>query len=200
MTNAILLRSGVNRKVHALFWSRVERGDSLGLGNFTTSKLEELMTDPDAWIKLLTALKDERSEKERLQAKVENDKSKVIFADSVSVAETVISVADLAKILKGNGIEIGQKRLFERLRHEGFLIRREGTDYNSPTQRSMELGLFKIKETAIARSDGRITISKCSKVTGRGQTYFVEYFLNRKKESQETENATNQRNYRRETP
>ena len=151
---------------------------------FTASTAEKLLNDPDTLITLLNAIREERLAKkglqdqnEQLQDQIESDRPKVLFADSVSVSNTVISIADLAKILKGNGVNIGQKRLFERLREEGFLIKRESTDRNSPTQRSMELGLFRIKETAITRSNGTITISKTAKVTGRGQTYFIEYFL-----------------------
>ena len=143
----------------------------------TTSKLEEIMNDPDSWIKLLTALKEERQEKERLQLQVAQDKPKVVFADAVSVSDGTILIGELAKILKGNGIEIGQNRLFERLRQDGFLIKRKGTDYNAPTQKAMELGLFRVKETAITHSDGHVTISKTTKVTGKGQQYFVNYFL-----------------------
>ena len=143
----------------------------------TTSKLEEIMNDPDSWIRLLTALKEERQEKERLQLQAAQDKPKVVFADAVSVSDGTILIGELAKILKGNGIEIGQNRLFERLRQDGFLIKRKGTDYNAPTQKAMELGLFKVKETAITHSDGHVTISKTTKVTGKGQQYFVNYFL-----------------------
>ncbi len=143
----------------------------------TTEKLEEIMNDPDAWIKVLTALKEERQAKEHLQLQAEADKPKVVFADAVSVSDGTILIGELAKILKGNGIEIGQNRLFERLRQDGFLIKRKGTDYNAPTQKAMELGLFKVKETAITHSDGHVTISKTTKVTGKGQQYFVNYFL-----------------------
>lgn len=143
----------------------------------TTDKLEELMNDPDSWITLLTTLKKERQEKERLQLQVVEDKPKVVFADAVSVSNSAILIGELAKILKGNGIEIGQNRLFERLRQEGFLIKRKGTDYNAPTQRAMEMGLFRVKETAITHSDGHVTISKTTKVTGRGQQYFINCFL-----------------------
>ena len=135
------------------------------------------MNDPDAWIKLLTALKEERQEKERLKLQAAEDKPKVVFADAVSVSEGTILIGELAKILKGNGIDIGQNRLFERLRQEGFLIKRKGTDYNAPTQKAMELGLFRVKETAITHSDGHVTISKTTKVTGKGQQYFINYFL-----------------------
>lgn len=143
----------------------------------TTQKLEEAMNDPDAWIKVLTALKEERQAKEQLQLQAEADRPKVVFADAVSVSDGTILIGELAKILKGNGADIGQNRLFERLRQDGFLIRRRGTDYNAPTQKAMELGLFKVKETAITHSDGHVTISKTTKVTGRGQQYFVNYFL-----------------------
>ena len=143
----------------------------------TTAKMEEIMNDPDAWIKLLTALKEERQEKELLQLQAAQDKPKVVFADAVSVSDGTILIGELAKILKGNGIEIGQNRLFERLRQDGYLIKRKGTDYNAPTQKAMELELFKVKETAISHSDGHTTISKTTKVTGKGQQYFINYFL-----------------------
>lgn len=143
----------------------------------TTSKIEEIMNDPDSWIQLLTALKEERQEKAQLQLQAAQDKPKVVFADAVSASDGTILIGELAKILKGNGIEIGQNRLFERLRQDGFLIKRKGTDYNAPTQKAMELGLFKVKETAITHSDGHVTISKTTKVTGKGQQYFVNYFL-----------------------
>lgn len=143
----------------------------------TTGKLEEIMNDPDAWIKVLTALKEERRTKEHLQLQAAVDRPKVVFADAVSVSDGTILIGELAKILKGNGIEIGQNRLFERLRQDGFLIKRKGTDHNAPTQKAMELGLFKVKETAITHPDGHVTISKTTKVTGKGQQYFVNYFL-----------------------
>ncbi|MDR1551817.1 MAG: phage antirepressor KilAC domain-containing protein [Holosporaceae bacterium] len=143
----------------------------------TSTKIDEIMADPDAWIKLLSTLKEERLAKEQLQVQIEHDRSKVLFAEAVSVAETGILIGELAKILRGNGVEIGANRLFERLRHDGFLIKRNGSDYNTPTQKAMELGLFKITETAITHSDGLITISKTTKVTGKGQLYFVDCFL-----------------------
>ena len=143
----------------------------------TPAKLEELMNDPDSWIKVLTALKEERTAKERLQLEATENKPKVIFANAVSVSEGTILIGELAKILKGNGIEIGQNRLFEKLRQDGYLIKRKGSDYNAPTQRAMELGLFRVKETAITHSDGHVTISKTTKVTGKGQQYFINLFL-----------------------
>ena len=145
----------------------------------TSAKLEEIISDPDAWIKVLTALKDERAAKQRLQLEAVKNEPKVVFADAVSVSSGTILIGELAKILKGNGIEIGQNRLFEKLRQDGYLIKRQGTDYNAPTQRAMELGLFKVKETAITHSDGHVTISKTTKVTGKGQQYFINLFLGR---------------------
>ena len=143
----------------------------------TPAKLEELMNDPDTWIQMLTTLKEERAAKEQLQLEAAKNEPKVIFADAVSASNGTILLGELAKILRGNGIEIGQNRLFERLRQDGYLIKRKGTDYNAPTQRAMELGLFKVKETAITHSDGHISVSKTTKVTGKGQQYFVNLFL-----------------------
>ncbi|GHT94466.1 antirepressor [Alphaproteobacteria bacterium] len=152
----------------------------------TPVKTEELLNNPDALIEMLNAIKKERAEKERLQFQIENDKPKIIFADAVSVSEGAILIGELAKILKENGIEIGQNRLFEQLRKDGFLIKRNGTDYNAPTQKAMELGLFKVKETAITHSDGHVTVSKTTKVTGKGQVYFINHFLNQNGGSNET--------------
>lgn len=112
-----------------------------------------------------------------LEAKVAEDAPKVLFADSVATSQTAILVGDLAKILKGNGMDIGGTRLFELLRNDGYLIRRRGTDRNMPTQKAMELGLFRVKETAVTHSDGHVTISKTPKVTGKGQAYFVNRYI-----------------------
>jgi anti-repressor protein len=142
----------------------------------TTDKLEAIMNDPDSWITMLNALKKERTEKEQLRIQTEADRPKVLFADAVSVSDGAILIGELAKILKGNGVDIGQNRLFEKLRQDGYLIRRKGTDYNAPTQRAMELGLFKVKETAVTHSDGHVTVSKTTKVTGKGQIYFVNRY------------------------
>ena len=149
----------------------------------TSEKMEELMNDPETWVKLIRTLQQERREKELLKNQVENDKPKVIFCDAVSASDSDILVSEMAKILRGNGIDIGEHRLFERLRNEGFLIRRKGCDKNIPTQRSMNLGLFKITETAITHSDGHVTIAKTSKITGKGQVYFIKYFLAHKKDN-----------------
>lgn len=114
---------------------------------------------------------------EERNTRIKEMRPKELFADAVSASRTTILIGELAKILKGNGMDIGQNRLFERLRQDGFLIKRKGTDYNTPTQKAMELNLFRLKETAITHSDGHVTISKTTKVTGRGQQYFIDYFL-----------------------
>lgn len=113
----------------------------------------------------------------RLENKVEADAQKVLFADAVSASKTSILVGELAKLLKQNGVDIGQHRLFRWMRENGYLIRRNGTDFNMPTQKSMDLGLFTVKETAITHSDGTVTVSKTTKVTGKGQQYFIQKFL-----------------------
>lgn len=113
----------------------------------------------------------------RLESKVEADAPKVLFADAVSASKTSILVGELAKLLKQNGVDIGQHRLFRWTRENGYLIRRNGTDFNMPTQKSMDLGLFTVKETAITHSDGTVTVSKTTKVTGKGQQYFIQKFL-----------------------
>lgn len=104
-------------------------------------------------------------------------KPKEIFADAVSASHSSILIGELAKILRQNGVDTGEKRLFEWMRRQGYLIRRKGNDYNMPTQRSMELGLFEVKETVITRSYGHTSISKTTKVTGKGQQYFINIFL-----------------------
>lgn len=104
---------------------------------------------------------------------IEKQKPKVLFADAVATSHTSILVGELAKILKQNGIETGQNKLFAWLRDNGYLIKRKGTDYNMPTQRSMEKQLFEIKETSITHSDGHVSVSKTPKVTGKGQQYFI---------------------------
>lgn len=112
-----------------------------------------------------------------LEKDQEVNRPKVLFADSVTASKTSILVGELAKLLKQNGVDIGQNRLFHWLRSNGFLIRRQGTDYNMPTQRAMEMGLFEIKETSITHADGHTSVNKTPKVTGKGQQYFVNAFL-----------------------
>ena len=139
--------------------------------------VDRLLDDPDLAIQAFTALKEERAKRKALEPQAEADKPKVLFADAVATAKTSILVGELAKLIKQNGVDIGQNRLFAWLRENGYLIRRNGTDYNMPTQRSMEQGLFEIKETSITNPDGSIRVNKTPKVTGKGQGYFVNLFL-----------------------
>ena len=114
---------------------------------------------------------------EELNAKIEADKPKVLFADAVSSSDTTILVGEMAKILKQNGVNIGQKRFFEWLRQNGYLIKRKGSEWNMPTQRSMELGLFEIKESTHLDGNGCNVTTKTPKITGKGQQYFIGEFL-----------------------
>lgn len=142
----------------------------------TESTLEKAVTEPDFLIRLATQIKQERAEKEKAQAQVERMRPKALFADAVETSKTSILVGDLAKVLKGNGVDIGGTRLFAWLRDNGWLMK-TGSSRNMPTQKSMELGLFEIKETTVVHSDGHTTINKTPKVTGKGQTFFVNKFL-----------------------
>ena len=143
----------------------------------TEQKVEEILTNPDTIIKLATQLKEEREARKQAEALNEANRPKVIFAEAVSASKTSILVGELAKILRGNGIPIGQRRFFQWLRENGYLIKRKGTDYNMPMQRSMELGLFEIKEGSYVNGDGVNVITKTPKLTGKGQTYFINKFL-----------------------
>ena len=116
---------------------------------------------------------------ELLENKVKEDKPKVIFADAVATSQSSILIGDLAKLIKQNGIDIGQKRLFEWMRENGFLIKQKGESYNMPTQKSMDMELFEIKERTVLNPDGSIRISKTPKVTGKGQQYFINVFLSK---------------------
>lgn len=138
-------------------------------------ELERKWNDPQEVVKRGYAI----LQNENTQLKLENEqmKPKALFADAVSVSKSTILIGELAKILKQNGVEIGATRLFAWMRENGYLISRKGTDWNMPTQRSMELGLFNIKETTITHSDGHTTISKTTKATGKGQQYFINKFL-----------------------
>ena len=146
-------------------------------GYLTPEAAEEALTDPDFIIRLATDLKRERAARANLEAQAVADRPKVLFADAVSTSSSEILVGDLAKILRGNGIPAGANRLFAWLRNNGFLIRRDGSDWNMPTQKSMELELFRVKETAVVHSDGHTSLSKTPKVTGKGQQYFIDGFL-----------------------
>lgn len=143
----------------------------------TPQKIEEALLNPDTIIKLATNLKAEREKRMELERQAEKDKPLVTFANSVSVAKASILVGELAKLLKQNGVDMGQNRLLTWMRENGYLISRKGTDYNMPTQRSMEMELFEIKLTTISHGDGHTSLNKTPKVTGKGQIYFINLFL-----------------------
>lgn len=145
--------------------------------------VDELINNPDMAIKAFTALKEEREKNKRLKEDVTRMKPKEVFADAVKTSHTSILVGDLAKILKQNGIETGPKRLFEWLRNNGYLIKRNGTDRNMPTQKAMEMGLFEVKESIVNNPDGSVRITKTTKVTGKGQLYFINKFLGERSDS-----------------
>lgn len=140
---------------------------------------EELLDNPDLLISVAQELKAERERNKALAEDNKRMRPKEIFADAVAASHTSILIGDLAKLIKQNGVEIGQKRLFAWLRDNGYLIKRNGTDWNMPTQRSMELGLFEVKESTINNPDGSVRINRTTKVTGKGQQYFINKFLSK---------------------
>lgn len=143
----------------------------------TNDTLEKALTSPDFLIQLATNLKEEQQKRIEAEQKIRSDAPKVLFADAVSTSRRSCLIAELAKILQQNGIKIGQNRLFEWLRKNGYLCQK-GQYYNQPSQKSMELGLFEIKQTTINKPDGSVLVSTTTKVTGKGQIYFVDKFLN----------------------
>ena len=155
----------------------------------TDQALEKALTNPDFLIELATQLKAEQEQRRRLETTVaaqnkqmEQDKPKVLFADSVAASRSSILIGELAKLIKQNGVDMGQKRLFQWMRENGYLIKRCGSEYNLPTQRSMERGLMEIKETSVIHS-GYTTISKTPKVTGKGQVYFINLLVGQRTET-----------------
>ena len=149
----------------------------------TSDIIEEAISNPDLIIQLATNLKAEREEKQRLrliaeqqQKAIEDSKPKVLFADSVTTSKDSVLVAELARILKQNGVDMGQNRLFEWMRQKGYLCSK-GEYYNLPTQRAMEMGLFEVKKSSIDKPDGTILVTNTTKVTGKGQVYFVSKFI-----------------------
>lgn len=142
----------------------------------TPEMVEKMLGDPDVMIRTLTALKEERAKNAALTAQAEADKPKVLFADSVSAAQTSILIGELAKLINQNGVDIGQQRLFKWMRDNGYLMK-NGVSYNLPTQRSMDAGWFEIKETTINNPDGSVRLTRTPKVTGKGQVYFINKFL-----------------------
>lgn len=135
---------------------------------------QETMTDAQLLSKALLVA---QRQIEARDVQIEAMTPKALFADAVSASKTSILIGELAKLLKQNGVDIGRNRLFQWLRENGYLIRQRGALYNSPTQKSMNLGLFEVKETTITHADGHITINRTAKVTGKGQVYFINKFV-----------------------
>ena len=142
----------------------------------TDDTLYKAITEPDFLIRLATELKQEKEARQQAEKQVEADCPKVLFASAVCASHTCILIGDLAKLLKQNGYETGQKRLFQQLRDEGYLIK-SGSSKNMPTQKAMEMGLFEVKETVINSPDGTLRVTKTTKVTGKGQIYFTNLYL-----------------------
>ncbi len=143
----------------------------------TSDTIDKMIASPDFGIQLLTALREEQRKRKVLEDQAEKNHPKVLFAEAVTASKSSVLVGELAKLLRQNGVAIGQNRLFAWLRENGYLISRRGSDYNMPTQKSMELGLFEIKERTMTDPDGFMRITKTPKCTGKGQLYFINRFL-----------------------
>lgn len=142
----------------------------------TNETLEKALSSPDFLIQLATNLKEEKQKRIEAESKIQQDAPKVLFADAVSTSQRSCLIAELAKILQQNGVNIGQNRLFSWMHDNGYLCQK-GDYYNQPTQKSMKLGLFELKKTSITKPDGSVLVTTTTKVTGKGQIYFVNRFL-----------------------
>lgn len=180
------VHGGANKTDHAVTFDmakelgmiqRTPEGKRIRQYFIEAEKKAAMASAPKTYLEALKVAAEIEESRLILEAQVEADKPKVIFADAVSTSKTSILVGELAKLICANGVNIGQNRLFDQLRSDGFLIRRKGTDWNMPTQRSMDMGLFRVKETAVTHSDGHVSVNKTPKVTGKGQQYFINYFL-----------------------
>ena len=143
----------------------------------TEETVEKAITDPDFLIHLATNLKEEKAKRALAEAENERNKPKVLFATSVEGSENSCLIGELAKLISQNGYDIGQNRLFAWMRENGFLIKRKGESYNLPSQYSMDLGLMEVKKRAITNPDGSVRTTSTTKVTGKGQIYFVNKFM-----------------------
>ena len=142
----------------------------------TEEALEKAITEPDFLIRLATQLKEEKAKRLEAEKQIEADRPKVTFANAVNVSKDGMLLGMLSKLLHQNGVDIGQKRLFQWMRDKGYLMK-NGTDKNMPTQKARELGLFKVKERAIDNPDGSVRLTRTTLVTGKGQEYFINKFL-----------------------
>lgn len=144
--------------------------------HLTPDTIEKVLTDPDTIIQIATQLKEERAKRMQAEVVIEQQKPKVLFAQAVETSETSILVGQLAKLLTQNGVNIGQNRLFVWLRENGYLGKK-GAHYNEPTQYAVERGWFEVVERTIPKPDGSVMVSRTTKVTGKGQIYFINKLL-----------------------
>ena len=181
----LIIRSNLPDAEHFEAWVMQEVLPSIRRhGTYMTpQKIEEILSNPDTIIELAQSLKKEQAKTREFATKIEADYPKVLFADSVASSKTSILIGDFAKILRQNKIEMGQNRLFQWLRENEYLISRKGDSLNMPTQYSMENGWFEIKERVINSPDGSIRTTKTTKMTGKGQVYFLNLFLNKTNKS-----------------
>lgn len=142
----------------------------------TDEVLKRTLMEPDTIIQIAMQLKQEKEARLRLEAEARENEPKVFFAEGVSRSSTCLTVGEMSKILRQNGVNVGQNRLFDWLRRDGYLMRKQGTQNNVPTQRAMEMGLFRVKETVITHSDGKTSVSVTPLVTGKGQLHFMERY------------------------
>ena len=162
--------------------SMLQRNEKGKLARQYFIKCEEAWNSPEMILaranQIQSHMIDNYSERIKLlENKIEENKPKVIFADAVATSQSSILIGDLAKLIKQNGVDTAQKRLFDYMRENGFLIKQKGESYNMPTQKSMDMELFEIKERTVLNPDGSIRIIKTPKVTGKGQQYFINVFL-----------------------
>lgn len=144
--------------------------------HMTPETIEKVLADPDTIIQIATQLKEERAKRMQAEVVIEQQKPKVLFAQAVETSETSILVGQLAKLLTQNGLNIGQNRLFSWLRENGYLGKK-GAHYNEPTQYAVERGWFEVVERTVPKPDGSVIVSRTTKVTGKGQIYFINKLL-----------------------
>lgn len=144
--------------------------------HMTPETIEKVLADPDTIIQIATQLKEERAKRMQAEVVIEQQKPKVLFAQAVETSETSILVGQLAKLLTQNGVNIGQNRLFSWLRENGYLGKK-GAHYNEPTQYAVERGWFEVVERTVPKLDGSVIVSRTTKVTGKGQIYFINKLL-----------------------
>ncbi len=173
---AMKAKSGVAEKFQSLVADEIIPSIRKHGAYLTDEATDKLFQDPDTFARLAVAWRDEARLRKEAEAKIEADKPKVLLADSITESKSDILIGELAKILKQNGVRTGQNRLFERLRQDGYLISRAGLDYNMPTQKSMELGLMRVKEGTFTGCSNNVYLTKTVRITGKGQLYFVNKY------------------------